>query len=217
MPSTNPGVVQRSIGGVHTHILLEFSKEAGHGPFLYLGNALTISYSEYRDKTPVFNCGSHLIDGFSIGNKYVAGSLITVMYEVDEFANFLQQIDKDERTKQFQNVVGMREFHSYGKDDLIPFNIHCLYTNEYSGKLRETVIYDATFLNNGQVMSIDDIITENTLQYVARDISEQHSIDEVKVNHRYSAPISASAILSAYKDSSISNPISITRSSGDTV
>ncbi|MDB4533401.1 hypothetical protein N9242_00915 [Vicingaceae bacterium] len=149
----------------------------------------------------MFNCGSHLIDGFSIGNKYVAGSLITVMYEEDEFASFLEQIDIDESTTQFQNAIGIKEFHSYMKDDLIPFNIHCLFTNEYSGKTREIVVYDATFLNNGQVMSIDDIITESTLQYVARDISEQHSVGEVNTNNPYSRPKTASSIVSSLKES----------------
>ncbi|RLA65743.1 MAG: hypothetical protein DRQ78_05005 [Epsilonproteobacteria bacterium] len=193
---------QHSIGGVSTHILLEFSREAGDRPLLYLGSVMSLSYSVYRDKTPVFNCGSHLIDGFSIANKYVAGSLITVMYEYDEFAGFMDQIEIDQRARNeqitvasYQNAVGIKEFHTYMRDDLIPFNIHAIFTNEYTGSTREIVIYDATFINNGQVMSIQDLITENTLQYVARDISEQHAVGEVHQNYAYSNARRASDIV----------------------
>jgi len=201
--------IQRTVGGVSTHILLEFSQETGHGALLYLGSALSLSYSVYRDKTPVFNCGSHLIDGFSIANKYVAGSLMTVMYKYDEFAEFLKQLKDDERmkseaqktasknniTSEYQNAVGIKEFHTFMRDDLMPFNIHAIFTSEYGSETREIVIYDATFINNGQVMSIEDLITENTLQYVARDISEQHAIGGEKHNLPYSNATSASALL----------------------
>jgi len=201
MPNqVEPVVKQRAIGGVNTHILLEFSRETKHGPLLYLGSVMSLSYSVYRDKTPVFNCGSHLIDGFSIANKYVAGSLMTIMYEYDEFAEFLSGIELENRFKdnisfEYQNVKGIKEFHTYMRDDLLPFNIHAIFTNEYSGETREVVIYDATFINNGQVMSIQDIITENTLQYVARDISEQHSIGGVRTNQAFSQAKSASTLL----------------------
>jgi len=202
------GPVQRAIGGVSTHILLEFSQEIGHSAgkgtgLLYLGSVMSLSYSVYRDKTPVFNCGSHLIDGFSIANKYVAGSLITIMYEYDEFAEFMSHLDlKGDRdgsrtvpVEEYQNAVGIKEFHTFMRDDLIPFNIHAIFTNEYTGSTREIVIYDATFINNGQVMSIQDLITENTLQYVARDISEQHSIGEVSSNYVFSNATRASSLV----------------------
>jgi len=138
MVRNNQGdVIQRTVGGVHTHILLEFSQELGHGTLLYLGSVLSLSYSVYRDKTPVFNCGSHLIDGFSIANKYVAGSLMTVMYTYDEFAQFLEQIELDNRqtnqsTTEYKNAIGIKEFHTYMRDDLIPFNIHAIFTSEYN-------------------------------------------------------------------------------------
>jgi len=197
------GPVQRAVGGVSTHILLEFSQETGVESggdgtgLLYLGSVMSLSYSVYRDKTPVFNCGSHLIDGFSIANKYVAGSLITIMYEYDEFAEFMSLLNSGDDTtvEAYQNAVGIREFHTFMRDDLMPFNIHAIFTNEYTGSTREIVIYDATFINNGQVMSIQDLITENTLQYVARDISEQHSIGEVSSNYVFSNAVRASSLM----------------------
>lgn len=169
----------RTIGGTHTHILLELSRENSGEALFYLGSALTVSYSVHRDKVPVFNCGSHLIDGFSIANKYVAGSLMTIMYNIDEFAELIKGISDGNNSHPYKTFSGIKESHTFMRDDLIPFNLHAIFTNEYSDDVRKIVIYDATFINNGQVMSINDIITENTLSFVARDMSEQGAVGAV--------------------------------------
>jgi len=189
-----------SVGGVGTHILLEFPQENEYKALLlHLGSALSLSYSVYREKTPVFNSGSHLIDGFSIANKYVAGSLITTMSTEDEFSNYLKLIDDIETesslTQQYKNAVGIKEYHTYMRDDLLSFNIHVVFTSEYTGKAKRIVIYDATFLNSGQVMSVDDLITENTLQYIARDISEQGEIGATTYSVEHGNLKSASSVL----------------------
>lgn len=168
--------VIHSVGGAHTHIVLELAREGSREALLYLGSALTLSYSVHRDKVPVFNCGSHIVDGFSIGNKYVAGSLITMMNDTDEFAEFMKSISDTHRDDPYSDIVSAKEVHSYMRDDLVPFNVHLIFANEYSSKLKRIIIYDATFINNGQVMSINDLITENTMSFIARDIDEQHDM-----------------------------------------
>jgi len=185
-----------TVSGANTHIILEFAnqlntnKQQGGGkpkppPFLYMGSAITFSYSVYRDKTPVFNCGSSIANGFAIGNKYVAGSLVTTMYEQDEFADLIAYAEKQaiitKNTKQllspYKNITGLKEYHTVMKDDLFSFNIHVIFTSEYHGDIRRIIVYNATFINNSQVMSIHDLITETTISYVAVDVREQHSLD----------------------------------------
>ena len=172
-----------SVGGSNTHVVLEFPSIK---KYLYMGSLVTISYQVHRDKTPVFNCGSPLIDGFAIGNKYVAGSMVTTMYSQDELSNFI-----DEYGKYYNGRDGIlsrsaavdarsydgeshKPIHTMMSDDLTSFNIHIIFANEYNGETRQINIYGANFLNNGRVMSIDDLVTETTYQYVARDIKEQH-------------------------------------------
>jgi hypothetical protein len=75
-----------AVGGSDTHVVLEFPSLGATNNFLYMGSLVTVSYSVHRDKTPVYNCGSPLVDGFAIGNKYVAGSMITTMFNEDELA-----------------------------------------------------------------------------------------------------------------------------------
>jgi len=180
MPKPINEVEFHSIGGAQTHIVLEMTREAGNTPYILLGSALTLSYSVYRDKTPVFNCGSSLVDGFSIGNKYVAGSLISMMNSVDEFASFMQSIGSDTYQSPYSSVVPVKEVHTFMRDDLVPFNIHAIFSTEYTSVVKRIIIYDATFINNGQVMSINDLITENTMSFVGRDIQEQHNINDVR-------------------------------------
>jgi hypothetical protein len=173
------------VGGSSTHVLLEFPT-MGEG-FLYMGSAITVSYSVYRSKTPVFNCGNSLIDGFAIGHKYVAGSIVSTMFLKDELSDFIQKNNDIEEIKNSEYAVysenlmrkqSLKEIHTSMKDDIAAFNMHIIFTSEYSLKATRIIIYDATFINNGQVMSVNDIITEGTLSFVARDIREQHDMND---------------------------------------
>lgn len=193
----------QTISGSDTHVVLEFPYLAEYGvsPYLYMGSVITLSYSVYRQKTPVFNCGDNLISGFAMGNKYVAGSFITTVNHGDEITEFLNNL----RSKQLDDENAIRDIddyleasggtgqdkhyksnHSFMRDDLTEFNIHVIFTSEYgkwvSSNRREPfqsriTIYGANFINNGQQMSINDLITEGTMSYVARDIRELHTLD----------------------------------------
>lgn len=176
-----------SVGGTHTHIVIELQQEGSNVPFIYLGSAITISYSVHRDKVPVFNCGSSIADGFSLGNKYVAGSLITMMNDTDEFSSFMDSVEQAQSDDPYLTIENVKRGHSFMRDDLVPFNIHLVFASEYSPDLTRIIIYGATFINNGQVMSINDIITENTVSFVATEIDEQHNMSTPRTSHGTSA------------------------------
>lgn len=42
--------------------------------------------------------------------------------------------------------------------------------------IKETII-GATFINNGQVMSVNDLITETTMSYIAKDILQYDKVN----------------------------------------
>jgi hypothetical protein len=54
-------------------------------------------------------------------------------------------------------------------DQLPPIDLTILFTNEY-GSLSRAAIYGVEFLSSGITMSIEDIISEEVIQFVARDI-----------------------------------------------
>lgn len=182
--STNKNFTYESLGGSSTHVLINFHliNEAGDIVDIpvYFGTVITVSYSVYRNKASVFNMGNNLIDGFAIGNKYVAGSIIKGVFNDDDFNGLLNNIKDGLLSVPVDKVASSsnkKVIHSLMKDDLLSCDINIIYTNEYSGHAKSEVIYDATFINNGQVASINDIITETTLSYVGRSVKTMESSD----------------------------------------
>lgn len=60
--------------------------------------------------------------------------------------------------------------------DMPPFDIIILYVNEF-GNIAKTIIYGIELMHESSVVSINDIYTEVTYQYVARDIEYFHAED----------------------------------------
>lgn len=184
-----------SVGGSSTHVVLEFP---GIG-YLYMGSVVTISYSVYREKTPVFNLGNTNVDGFAIGKKYVAGSMVSSMFLKDELADFIERHSdiealknsdySDFLKKELSGGGNLKEVHNYMRDDLTSFNVHLIFTSEYSSEARRIIIYGANFINNGQVSSINDIVTESTASFVAKDVKEQHDISSEISSKIFKSPI----------------------------
>jgi len=196
--------IYESIGGSSTHIVINFHLLNGFGQIvevpIYFGSMITISYSVYRSKQSVFNMGSKLIDGFAIGNKYVAGTLIKGVFDNDELNSALNTI-RNVLIDNFSisNPVSASNnnvIHSIMKDDILSCDINILYTNEYTGKIQMEVIHDATFINNGQVASINDIITETTISYIARSVKSMHEVSEqVKASGAINTITTATSLL----------------------
>jgi hypothetical protein len=194
-----------TVGGADTFIIFEFSYFDKDGnrktSTVYMGSIISLSYSTYRNKKSVFNLGQHTIDGFSIGERYVAGTLIKTMFIQDEFAgaiNNLKKLISDDLkfNEVYSKVLTPRQFNNLMADDLISCNIIILYSSEYTGEIAKEVIYDATFINNGQVMSINDIITETTISYVAKDIKVHHDIyDELSSTNKTERVFKASELI----------------------
>lgn len=163
-----------SVGGDATHVIFNFP---GHGA-LYMGSLISLSYQSFRDKVPIYNLGNTNIDGFAIGKRYVAGSLIRTIFLHDDLSDFLTKITKAIGLKKnidsiYQNKLEkMRTYHHLMFDDIIPFDIIILLSSEYGAYSVSEVIYGATLINSGQVHSINDLIAEGTMSFVARDVRQ---------------------------------------------
>ena len=123
-----------------------------------LGEIQTISYSIHMEKRAVRSIGNVNAKDYVMGPRTIAGSLV--------FAVFNRHFAK--------NI--MQEHNSYFKkgeaflvDELPPFDIVISFANEY-GLRSKLVIYGVRLLNEGQVMSVNDVFTENTYQFMATDI-----------------------------------------------
>lgn len=119
-----------------------------------LGSLQTISISTHQDRKPVRVIGSVNALDYVMGQRTIAGSLV--------FAVF----DKHFATEMFNDLRKSTGKTFLMPDELPGLDLTLTFANEY-GRESRMAIYGVKFINEGQVMSINDLYTENTYQFVA--------------------------------------------------
>lgn len=108
------------------------------------------------------------------GPRSIAGSLVFTVFNKHWMNSIMDQL-KDKSV--------MKNAH-FITDELPPFDVTISFANEY-GFDSKMAIYGVRIMNEGQVMSINDIYIENTYQYVATDIDLMDSLESYqKGNHK---------------------------------
>lgn len=134
---------------------------------LELGELQTISYSMHRENAPVRTIGHVNPRGFVKGGRTIAGSLIFTVF--NEYAFY--------RIKEFRQMMSQQGlFFAPLADMLPPFDVVLSFFNEY-GLAAKMKIYGITIVDEGQTMSVDDLITEQTYTYMARGIQPMISVE----------------------------------------
>jgi hypothetical protein len=149
----SPDVVYNSYAGVDisAEIILP-----GESP-LNLGELQTISYSTHRENSPIRLLGHVNAAGFVKGPRTIAGSMIFTVFDTYTFY----------RLRSFRDAIGTSIWPL--ADMLPPFDVVITFTNEY-GRFSKMRIYGITIVDEGQTMSVDDLVTEQTYTYMARGI-----------------------------------------------
>lgn len=134
------------------------------GNIIYtVGELQTISYSIHQDRYPVRSIGNINAKDYVMGPRTIAGSLVFAVFN----KHFANKIMKD-----LSSAVDPG--YSFLMDELPPFDIVLTFANEYGLRSKQT-IYGVRLINEGQVMSINDVYTENTYQFVATDLEYLNS------------------------------------------
>lgn len=150
---TSPDVIYNSFSGADIVAEIILPNE---NP-LVLGELQTISYSIHRENTPVRTLGHVNPVGFLRGPRTVAGSLIFTVF--NQYAFY--------RLAEYQQdlLQGL-----YPLADMLPvFDVAISFVSEY-GAMSQMRIYGITIIDEGQTMSIDDLIIESTYTYIAQGI-----------------------------------------------
>lgn len=119
-----------------------------------LGSLQTISISTHQDRKPVRVIGSINALDYVMGQRTIAGSLVFAVFD-QHFASEMF----DDLSKATGKTFLM-------PDELPGLDLTLTFANEY-GRQSRMAIYGVKFVNEGQVMSINDLYTENTYQFVA--------------------------------------------------
>lgn len=145
------------------------------------GEIQTLSYSIYRPTTPVYTLGRINPKGVVRGQRTIAGSLIFTVFDrhvlksVMESYNFskIKSDGKEAFSSDNKYKFTGDEISEMSKnmktDEMPPFDINITFMNEH-GNSATLNLYGVHILTEGQTMSIEDMITENTMQYIAMDI-----------------------------------------------
>lgn len=146
------------------------------GKPLVFGSIQTLSYSIYRPTTPVYALGRINPKGVTRGQRTIAGSLIFTVFDRHVLKTVMESYStvKDKpKSKTNSYEFTIEEFvemkQNMKTDEMPPFDINITFMNEH-GNSSTLNIYGVHILTEGQTMSIEDMITENTMQYLAMDI-----------------------------------------------
>jgi hypothetical protein len=144
-----------------------------------LGEVQTISWSIFREKSPVRPLGSVYPRGFTRGPRTIAGTMVFTMFYKHVLHEFLEAnlAVYSSGTSDYdlqQNTATL-------PDQLPPLNLGFVFANEY-GAISYMGIYGVEFVQDGGTFSIEDILSENVVQYVARDIDPMSHVQNAMRN-----------------------------------
>lgn len=155
-----------------------------------IGELQGISYSVTREKAPIYTMGSADPRSFSRGKRGIAGTLVFTVFDRSALLeSFKTMADKsgwffahdsdvqkwnqeDQKGSQvWQDVNTDNSWQpAWYTDQIPPFDIVLTAANEY-GQVAQMSLRGVEVLNEGSGMSIDDIVTEQQMTFVAREIS----------------------------------------------
>lgn len=165
-----------------------------------VGSLSGITWSVTREKAPIYTMGAPNPRSFSRGKRGIAGSLIFTVFDrpalysmldgrPDEEIrywtrrhNILPGASGDVRYKHRGIVpVGDQTYNimsgvPYYADQIPPFDVTITFANEY-GQSAVRSIYGLEILNEGSGASMDDIVIEETMTFVARDLGPMLATD----------------------------------------
>ena len=122
-----------------------------------IGSLQTLTYSIHQDKRPVRAVGNMNAIDYVFGQRTIAGTLIFAVFN----KHWAHEI-MDEYKAAGANV-------HFLMDELPPFQITISAANEYGYSAR-LALYGVRIVNEGQVMAVNDVYTENSYQFVATDL-----------------------------------------------
>lgn len=123
-----------------------------------LGELSTLSYSIHMDRKPVRSLGNINAKDYTNGPRTIAGTLVFAQFNKHFAENLMNDIKNSSSTS-----------YEILSDEIPPFDITITAANEY-GAQSVMALYGVRLVNEGMVVSINDIFTENTYNYFATDI-----------------------------------------------
>ncbi len=163
-----------------------------------IGELAGITWSVTREKAPIYTMGSPNPRSFSRGKRGIAGSMIFTVFDRPALYNMLVGAKSSGDVKYFtrssnalpgfgivshrgitpvgDQTTDVKSYFPYFADQIPPFNVTVTFANEY-GQAAKRSIYGCEIINEGSGASMDDIVLEETMTFVARDLGPMVATD----------------------------------------
>lgn len=137
---------------------------------IVLGNLETFSHSIHREKVPVRVLGRSHPKGYTAGGRTIAGSMVFIVFDRAPLWDVIKEI----------NYVRNPTDRSSSPlpDQLPPLDLILVFHNEY-GHNSLVRLYGIEFVDEGQVYSVNDLYSECTMSYVARDMDQMIAYKDI--------------------------------------
>jgi hypothetical protein len=136
-----------------------------------LADLQTLTISTFREKVPVRALGHVGSKGYTRGPRTVGGSMIFTIFDKTVLAELL--VEKYQLEAAAQDNVGV--YNAVLVDQIPPFDITVLMANE-TGSMSKLAIYGVELVQEGQTMSVEDLVSESVVNYVARHFEPLESL-----------------------------------------
>ena len=152
--------------------------------FVYsLKSLATISLSVHEAKSPVRRLGNRGVSGFTESIRTIAGSMVFTIIEDHPLKDLLNMHYVDA-----EMPASIDERSIYSATSLEPINILLKYKTEVDsakGAGTSIEIMGLRFVNEGEVTSVNDMVTEMIVQFIAEDVKIfDMERDRVFVNYK---------------------------------
>lgn len=155
-------------------------RTSGNRVVAKIGDIQTLTYSSHIDASPVRTLGRSTPQGYTIGGRTIAGSLIFATFNRRALEELYTGPDIISLTTQTDGTIpNISDAKVRQPSDRIPpFDIVLYFTSE-QGNDSIMTIYRVQIVDEGQTFSVQDVYTEHTMQYMAGGVSMLERIDDV--------------------------------------
>ena len=145
-----------------------------------LATLQTMSVQSHREKFAVRALGHAYVKGYTRGPRTIAGSMIFTVFNEHALAELTRRLGQSksygERDAFLRTIL---------PDQLPPLDLTVVFANEY-GSISQLRLFGVEFINDGATYSIEDLMTENIINFVARDADPMTSHGNIAL-HRNQA------------------------------
>jgi len=172
-----------------------------------LATLQTMSVQSHRQKSPVRAFGMSNVKGWVRGQRTIAGSMIFTMFNEHALAELMRAMGDTVNKYGDPEISPDAQLSMLLSDQLPPIDLTIVFANEY-GSLSKAAVYGVEFMNDGYTLSIEDILTEEVINFVARDVDPVISMGHISLHkdqrgmhfNRDGIPTDGSKLLFTNKD-----------------